>query len=201
MRRVGAPLRLALACAALALAAAAGQNAPAPPPVARPPAATSSENAYDKGARFGGLPPLVFVGLCASVGLAACAIAQALRRRCAVNAAAAAAVNRAHTARMVEMLAEARDAHAFRLPPVRGVPLALPWPPVSGTPAYVAFGGELPPGYEEETRNLRVRVIRCGGVRRACGSRPRPCGCGPFPTADARRAPRADRFETGVPLR
>jgi hypothetical protein len=166
MRRAGARLALALACAALTLAAAAGQNAsPPPPPLARPPSATSSDNAYDKGARFGGLPPLVFVGLCASVGLAGCAIAQALRRRCAVNAAATAAVNRAHTARMVEMLAEARDAHAFRLPPVRGVPLALPWPPVQGTPCYQAFGGELPPGYEEETRNLRVRVIR--RVRRA----------------------------------
>ena len=166
MRRA-APLRLALACAALAVAFAAGapsgstsSAAPTPPPFSRPPPVTSSDNAYERGTRFGGLPPLVFVGLCASVGLAACAIAQALRRRCAVNAAASAAANRAHTARMVEMLAGAREGQAFRLPPVRGVPVALPWPPVAGTPAYVAFGGELPPGYEEETRHLRARVIR-----------------------------------------
>lgn len=161
MRRA-ALLRLAFACSALALAAAQGtvpQPAPPPPP-GRGAAVTSSDNAYDRGTRFGGLPPLVFVGLCASVGLAACAIAQALRRRCAVNAAATAAANRAHTQRMVEMLGEARDTHAFRLPPVRGIPIAIPWPPVQAVAAYDAFGGEVPPGYMVETRHLRARVVR-----------------------------------------
>ena len=164
MRRA-ALLRLACACAALALAAALVPQPAPPPPPGRGAAATSSDNAYDRGTRFGGLPPLVFVGLCASVGLAACAVGQALRRRCAVNAAAAAAANRAHTQRMVEMLAEARDTHAFRLPPVRGIPIAIPWPPVQAVAAYEAFGGEVPPGYEEETRHLRARVVRRVALR------------------------------------
>jgi hypothetical protein len=176
-------LRLALAAALVAACAATpvGRGGAAPPPP--PPPASSSDNnglVVNQGVRILGMPPLVLCGIGACLLLTACAFASALRRRLSANAAADAHLQRAQTARAVALLAQQREQaeglqmhgmggggggggaglYAYAVPPVRGVVLALPWPPARGVPAYELLG-ELPAGYNGDGTAQRVPVIRC----------------------------------------
>jgi hypothetical protein len=153
------------ACFAAAAAAVSNSTAAAP--------SASTDDAFSqRGARVVGLPPLVLCGLGACFALAACAGIGALRRRFAATAVSDARAAAA-TARAAALMAQhaalvAAGGGAFGgfggAPPVRGVVLGTPWPPVRGVPAYDVLGHELQPddvGAPGATLTRRAVVLRC----------------------------------------
>ena len=127
--------------------------APLPPPA---PYASTADAASNS--RIVGLPALVFSGFCACVAFTLCAAVSHLRRRCQAARHARlhgqAVSNPLNSQELQRLRASSGSAV---LPPVRGTPLALPWPPVHGVAAYDLLG-EL--GQARFDQATLARVVR-----------------------------------------